>query len=80
MLDKVICYEELAALVNKDLRSNNKLPSVLVLDVRNPGEIEKHGRIKNSVNFPLKSLENILNLLEQHLRAQKTVLLSIQFL
>ena len=62
MLEKVICYEELLALVNMDLRCNKKLPKVIVIDVRNPGEIEKHGRILNAINIPLKAMDNILSM------------------
>merc|ERR1711874_756870 len=62
MLNRVICYEELLALVNRDLASNRKLPNVLVIDVRNPGEIEKHGRILNAINMPLKALDSILKM------------------
>ena len=65
LLQKVICYDELSALANRDLKSNKKLPRVLVVDVRNPGEIEKHGKIKNSINLPLKALDNILNMSEE---------------
>ena len=65
MLHKVICFAELSALVNRDLKSNKKLPRVLVVDVRNTGEIEKHGKIKNSINLPLKALDNILNMSEE---------------
>ena len=32
------------------------------MDVRNPGEIEKKGRIRNSVNIPLKSMDATLKL------------------
>ena len=66
MLEKVICYEELSALVNRDLKSNRKLPNVLVVDVRNPGEIEKRGRIPNSINMPLKALETVLKMSEEN--------------
>eukprot|EP00091_Calanus_sinicus_P013579 TRINITY_DN30104_c0_g1_i1.p1 TRINITY_DN30104_c0_g1~~TRINITY_DN30104_c0_g1_i1.p1 ORF type:complete len:157 (-),score=43.88 TRINITY_DN30104_c0_g1_i1:108-527(-) len=65
MLQKVIYYDELSALVNKDLKSNKKLPRVLVVDVRNPGEIVKHGKIMNSINLPLKALDNILSMSEE---------------
>ena len=65
MMEKVIFYEELLALVNKDLKSNKKLPKVLVVDVRNPGEIEKHGKILNAINMPLKALENVLKMSEE---------------
>ena len=65
MLEKVICYDELSALVKKDLKCNKKLPKLLVVDVRNPGEIVKHGRIMNSINMPLKALENILKMTEE---------------
>ena len=65
LLQKVICYDELSALANRDLKSNKKRPRVLVVDVRNPGEIEKHGKIKNSINLPLKALDNILNMSEE---------------
>ena len=64
MLEKVIHYEELSALVNKNFQSNKTLPKFIVIDVRNPGEIEKHGRIANSVNLPLKSLDATLKLSE----------------
>jgi len=65
MMEKVIFYEELLALVNKDLKSNKKLPKVLVVDVRNPGEIEKHGKILNAINMPLKALNDILKMSEE---------------
>merc|ERR1712212_585695 len=65
MMERVIFYEELLALVNRDLRSNKKLPKVIVVDVRNPGEIEKHGRILNAINMPLKALDNILKMSEE---------------
>lgn len=70
MEDKLICFEELSRLVTENLSISQTLPPVLVVDVRNPPEIEKHGKIPGAVNLPLKALDHFLLMPEKDFLAE----------
>lgn len=47
--DKIVTFDEMKAFENKD--------NVLIIDVREPSEIETTGKIGGSINIPCSTLE-----------------------
>ena len=53
----LICYHQVSAIVEASLRTEGELGALreeLLVDVRNPGELQQHGTIPGSINLPLK--------------------------
>ncbi|XP_018566235.1 heat shock protein 67B2-like [Anoplophora glabripennis] len=50
--DKIVTFDDMKILENKD--------DVLIIDVREPSEIQKTGKIGGSINIPLNELEKAL--------------------
>merc|ERR1712110_1277300 len=59
-MNELICFEELASLVETD--TQRRTSGHLIVDVRNPGEIAKHGVIPTSINVPMKEIETVFHL------------------
>ena len=70
MAETVVYFEEVSDSLKRKIKiaggkAGDETAAYMLIDVRNVGELEKHGKIKDAINIPLKLMETILSMADE---------------